>query len=44
MYHSQSYLVLQVLGLLLLVVATVDTPDKVTEVVLEELLTVSLTH
>ena len=44
MYHSQSYLVLQVLRLLLLVVATVDTPDKVMEVVLEELLTVSLTH
>ena len=44
MYHSQSYLVLQVLRLLLLVVATVDTPDKIMEVVLEELLTVSLTH
>jgi len=44
MYHSQSYLVLQVLRLLLLVVAMVDTPDKVMEVVLEELLTVSLTH
>ena len=43
-YGSQSYLVLQVLRLLLLVVATVDTPDKVMEVVLEELLTVSLTH
>ena len=43
-YGSQSYLVLQVLGLLLLVVATVNAPDKVMEVVLEELLTVGLTH
>ena len=43
-YGSQSYLVLQVLRLLLLVVTTVDTPDKVMEVVLEELLTVGLTH
>jgi len=36
-----SYLVLQVLRF---VVATVHAPDKVMEVVLEELLTVSLTH
>jgi len=43
-HHSQFYLVLQVLRLLLLVVAMVDTPDKVMEVVLEELFTVSLTH
>jgi len=43
-YHPQSYLVLQVLRLLLLVVTTVDTPDKVMEVVLEEFLTFSLTH
>ena len=43
-YHSQPYLVLQVLRLLLLVVAPVHTPHKVVEVVLEELLIFSLTH
>ena len=41
---STLYLVLQVLRLLLLVVAPVYAPDKVVEVVLEELLTFSLTH
>jgi len=43
-YHPQSYLVFQVLSLLLLVVAPVHTPDKVVEVVLEEFLTFSFTH
>ena len=44
-YQTTSvYLVLQVFRLLLLVVAPVHAPDKVMEVVLVELLTVSLTH
>jgi len=42
--HSQFYLILQVLGILPLVVTSVDAPDKVMKVVLEEFLTFSLAY